>query len=24
MMSGSYSHPDALHVQMLSTPVEAK
>lgn len=24
MMSGSYSHPDALHVQMLSTPVEGK
>ncbi|MBL9133658.1 MAG: hypothetical protein JNG86_20780 [Verrucomicrobiaceae bacterium] len=24
MMSASYSHPDAMHVQMLSTPVEAK
>jgi hypothetical protein len=24
MMSASYSHPDALHLQMLSTPVEAR
>jgi hypothetical protein len=24
MMSASYSHPDALHLQMLATPVEAK
>ncbi|MBL9183466.1 MAG: hypothetical protein JNN17_15105 [Verrucomicrobiaceae bacterium] len=24
MMSGSYAHPDALHIQMLSTPVEGK